>query len=196
MLCERSSFKWGDRANLVAGLTEIGPFEVVYTDFTELRYSNGEKKAYLIAFPDHASKLVLGWSVDANAVTELALEGWRLAIDTMARLGVEPKGVIVHHDRDPVFTSYDWTGRLLLKDGTRISYALGGAPDNPEMESFYGRFKTENRSLLLDARDLDGLREVVNDRMRYFNEERRHSSLENRSPRQNLIDLGRWGDET
>ena len=60
--------------------------------------------------------------------------------------------MIVHHDRDPVFTSYEWTGRLLLKDEARISYALRGARDNTEMESFHGRFKTENRSLIDDRR--------------------------------------------
>ena len=62
--------------------------------------------------------------------------------------------------------------------------------DNPEMESFFGRFKTENRSLLLDAIDLENLRRIVDDRMRYFNEERRHSTLGNRCPHRYLADLG------
>ena len=48
--------------------------------------------------------------------------------------------MIVHHDRDPVFTGHGWTGKLLLSDGVRLSYALGGAKDNPEMESFFPSF--------------------------------------------------------
>ena len=114
----------GDRANLVALLSEIRPLEVVYTDFTELRYAAGRYKAHLIVFPDHASKVVLGWSVGERAVTDLALDGWKRAVDFLAELGVSPEGIIVHHDRDPIFTSYDWTGQLLLRDRARLSYAL------------------------------------------------------------------------
>ena len=180
----------GNRANLVAGLKEIGPFEVVYTDFTELVYANGRYKAYLIAFPDHASKLVLGWAIGERAVTELAIEGWRHTVARLATLNVKPDQAIVHQDRDPVFTSYAWTGTLLLKDKAKLSYALGGAQDNAAMESFFGRFKTENRSLILDAESLEDLRRVVDDRMRYYNDERRHSSIGNLSPRAHLEGLG------
>ena len=83
----------------------------------------------------------------------------------------------MHHDRDPVFTSYAWTAQLLLDDAVRLSYALRGAKDNPEMESFNGRFKTEGHSLFLEAQSLDELVAVVDDRMRYYNTERRHSSI-------------------
>ena len=180
----------GERANRVAKLDGIEPFQVLYTDFTELVYAGGERKAYLIAFPDHASKLVLGWSVGDRAIVALALEGWQRVVGLLAKNGLSPKNVIVHHDRDPVFTSYGWTGQLLLKDQAQVSYALGGAQDNPEMESFFGRFKTENRSLLQDAADLPALRQVVDERMLYFNQERRHSALGYRSPLRYLADRG------
>ena len=61
----------GERANLVAGRSTIGPFEVVYTDFTELRYEGGT--AQLIPLLDHCTKLALGWAVGPQAITELAL---------------------------------------------------------------------------------------------------------------------------
>ncbi len=83
----------------------------------------------------------------------------------------------MHHDQDPVYTGYDWTGQLLLVDQVRLSYTLNGAKDNPEMESFIGRFKTENRSLLLDAQTVTELRDVVVERIDYYNSQRRHSSL-------------------
>ncbi len=35
----------GARANLVARLEEIGPFQVAYADFTEIWYADGRKKA-------------------------------------------------------------------------------------------------------------------------------------------------------
>lgn len=49
---------------------------------------------------------------------------------------------MVHQGQDPVFTGYAWTGRL-LSAGARLSYALHRPQDNPEMESFFGRFEVE-----------------------------------------------------
>ena len=170
----------GERANLVAGLDEIGPFEVAYTDFTELVYATG--KAQLIPIVDHRTKVCLGWALGPKAVTELALAAWEVAARTLRRLGRSPRGMIVHHDQDPVFTSYGWTGRLLLTEGARVSYALRGAKDNPEMEAWNSRFKNENRSLFLEAKDVRELRGVVAERMDYYNGERRHSALGNQAP--------------
>jgi putative transposase len=172
----------GDRVNLVAGLDRIRPLEVLYTDFTELVYADGQAKAHLIVLLDHSAKLVAGHAVGRRAVTDLALEAWDRAKRTLGRLGQPHEGLIVHHDQDPVFTSYAWTAQLLLQDRVRISYALRGARDNPEMESFFGRFKYENRSLLLDAQNPGQLQAVVAERIRYYNRKRRHSSLDNRSP--------------
>jgi len=88
----------------------------------------------------------------------------------------------VHHDQGPVFTSYAWVKELLRKDGVKRSSALRGARDNPEMESFFGRSKVENHSLLLDAQTLEELPKILSERIRYYNRERRHSSLGNRAP--------------
>jgi transposase InsO family protein len=172
----------GERINLVAGRETIQAFEVAYTDFTELVYANGRLKAYLIPIIDHTSKLILGWAVGKRAVTSLALEAWEQARDTFRYQGFDLEGVTVHHDQDPVFTSYGWTSQLLLKDHVRVSYALNGARDNPEMEAFNSRFKTENRSLLLDAQTLEELQVLVSERMDYYNNERRHSSIDYQAP--------------
>lgn len=170
----------GARANLVAGLAAIGPLEVLYTDFTELRYAAG--KAWLMALVDHRSKVVPGWSVGTQADTPLALAAWRRARRWLRRHGFPVAGLMVHHDRDPVYTGYGWTGQLLVRDHVRLSYALAGCRDNPEMESFHSRFKTENRSLFLDARTLADLQRIVAQRMAYYNGRRRHSSLGNQAP--------------
>ena len=88
----------------------------------------------------------------------------------------------MHQDQGSVYTSYAWTGRLLLNDHLQISYSLDGARGNTEMEAFISRFKNENRSLLLDAPTIEALKWVVNVRMRYYNEARRHSALGNQPP--------------
>jgi transposase InsO family protein len=167
----------GEQANLVVQMEKIGLFEVTYTDFTELRFADGREKAYLMPLIGHQCKLVYGWAVGKRAITELALLAWNRAKETFRRMGISHQGMIVHHDRDPVFTGYGWTGQLLLKDSIRLSYALRGARDNQEMESFFSRFKTEGRSLFLDAQTLPELVAVVDERMRYHNTERRHSAI-------------------
>ena len=167
----------GKRVNLVAQMTRVGLFEVAYTDFTELRLADGRRKAYLMPIIGHTCKMAYGWAVGEQANTALALEAWKMAKTTFHKHDIAYEGMVVHHDQDPVYTGYRWTGQLLLQDRAHLSYALNGAKDNPEMESFNGRFKTEGRSLFLDAQTLSELRAVVGEQMRYYNTERRHSSL-------------------
>jgi len=49
----------GNRINLIAGLETIAPFEVLHTDFTELLYDRGSRKAQLMPIVDHTGKLVM-----------------------------------------------------------------------------------------------------------------------------------------
>ena len=184
----------GPRANLLTGRpkAEIGPLEVFYTDFTELHYAGGTRKAWLIPLLDHRTKYVAGFAVGERANSELALSAWRVAERNVVRFRDSLEGVVVHQDQDPVFTGYAWTRRL-LSAGARLSYALAGPRDNPEMESFFGRFKVENRSLILDAGSLDELAAVVRDRITYYNRVRRHSSLGDRPPLTIIEDFYREG---
>jgi putative transposase len=172
----------GELANLVAQMEEIGLFEVLYTDFTELLYADGDKKAFLMPIIGHASKAAFGWAVGESDDTTLALRAWERAKKTFQELGISCAGMVMHHDRDPVYTGYGWTSQLLLKDKLRLSYALGGAKDNPEMESFNGRFKTEGHSLFLGAADIGELIAVVDERFQHYNTKRRHSSIGYLSP--------------
>lgn len=172
----------GQRANRVAQLAWIGLFAVAYTDFTELLYANGRRKASLMPIIGHRCKMAYGWAVGPRANTTLAMTAWATAKRTFKEQAIPYQGLIVHHDQDSVYTGYRWTEQLLLKDKVHLSYALNGARDNPEMESFIGRFKVENESLLLEAADLVELRAVVDRQMRYYNACRRHSSIGYVSP--------------
>jgi len=107
----------------------------------------------------------------------LALQAWQHAKMTFQQMAISYVGMIMHHDRDSVYTGYERTSQLLLKDRSRLSCALRGAKDNPEMESFNGRFKGEGHSLFLEAQSLDDLIAVEGDRMCCYNTERRYSSI-------------------
>ena len=169
--------KAGNRANLIADLETIELLEVFYTDFTELVYADGKAKAYFMPILDHASRYCLGWALGDQANRGLALEAWKRAKQQLAEWGRDPAGCILHQDQDSVYTSYDWTGQLLLEDRAKLSFALAGAKDNPHMESFFSRFKDEGHSLILQARTMTALQEVIERRVRFYNQVRYHSSL-------------------
>jgi len=180
----------GGRINLVVRLTNIRPLQLLYTDFTELLYARDSEKVYLMALIDHVSKLAVGWAVGKSKNSELALRAWERARNRLRRLGIKMRKVVVHHDQDGVYTGHEWLGQLLLRDKVRVSYTLNGARGNTAMESFHGHFKEENHSILWEQRDLKGVIKVVENRMWYYNDIRRHASLDNWAPSRYLKKLG------
>ena len=109
-------------------------------------------------------------------------------------MGRTLKGVLVHHDKGSVYTSYAWLQRVLLDEHGRLSYAERGAKDNPWIESFWGRFKTENADLLLGCETLAEVTSVVDDRLVYYNEARRHSWLDYKRPMEVLLSTLKGGN--
>ncbi len=172
----------GDRVNLVAKLEKIEPFQVCYTDFTEILYDNGQRKAYFMPIIGHQCKVAYGWALSQSPNRDAARKAWTRAKVTLQTHGIEWHDMIMHHDQDSVYTSYDWTGLLLRQDQVRLSYALNGAKDNPFIESFFGRFKTEGHSRFLVANNLEELERIVTERVDYYNHSRRHSSLDYQTP--------------
>lgn len=154
------------------------PLEMFSTDFTEIVYASGSRKAYLMAMVDPASAWVPGWAVGRSANRELALSCWS---EVRSRLP-EVAGVVVHSDQDSVYTSYEWLRRLIVEDRVVVSFSENGAKDNPWIESFWSRFKGENHSLLWEAQTLEELIKVVDRQMVYYNTKRRHSKLAYQSP--------------
>ncbi|WP_423825152.1 integrase core domain-containing protein [Salinibacter ruber] len=77
---------------------------------------------------------------------------------------------------------------ILLEDGIRVSYSENGAKGNPWIETLWGRLKIEIGSRISEASSLPGLREVLTERFRNYNQERRHSMIGNKPPRQYLTE--------
>ena len=173
----------GPSADLVKGRCSLKALEAFSTDFTELVYDGGHKKAHLMVMLDIESKWAGGWSVGATRNRSMALEAVDSLREGMVLLGYPSLSeVIVHHDKDSVYTSYLWLEELLLKERARVSYAQRGARDNPWIESFWGRFETENGELILQAETLKEVRAIVGNQLNYYNRKRRHSGLDYRRP--------------
>jgi len=103
------------RINLVANLSSIDYFEVLYTDFTDIVYRRGRAKAQLMPMIDHSSKLVLGHALGEADNTELALEAWSCTKKTLKRFGVAIEGLIVHQDKDGVYLGHGWLYELAVR---------------------------------------------------------------------------------
>ena len=177
----------GARANLLVAILDPEPFEVVVTDFTEIVYNQGKDKLEMIAFEDLGSKLVLGYATGESQDTELALKAWDEAKIELKRRGISLEEVVVHQDQDSVFTGYGYTGQLALRDKVALSFTAKGTPgENAAKESFIGHFKTENRSLFLEAKTREELEGLIEERVVYYNRKRRHQSLGYASPEEFL----------
>ena len=171
----------GSKINLVQSLERINDFEVLYTDFTEIRYQRGRTKAQWMPVIDHSSKVIVEHALGENANTELAMETWGKAKSMLRRLGQKIEGIIIHHDQDGVYLGHRWLYQMAVKDKVRVSYSEDGAKGNVYLESFIGRFKSENRLLFWEQEDFKALEEVVKARVKYYNRVRRHSALGHRS---------------
>ena len=171
--------------NLVKGWVP-SPLELLSADFTEVLYDQGRRKAHLMAMVDVASSLACGWAVGISANRELALQCWEKVKRTFTELGRDLAGTVVHTDQDSVYTSFDWLRALIVDSSVVVSFSERGAMDNPWIESFWGRFKVENGSLIVDAQTLDELIVVIDRAMWYYNTKRRHSSLDYQAPLQFL----------
>jgi transposase InsO family protein len=172
----------GSSADLVKGRS-FEALEAFSTDFTELVYDGGSRKAWLMVLLDIESKWAGGWSLGPSRNRTMALEAVDSLREGTASLGCSDlSGVIFHHDKDSVYTSYAWLERLLFEEKARISYAERGARDNPWIESFWGRFETENGELILEVETVEEVRTIVGEQLDYYNRRRRHSALDYRVP--------------
>ncbi len=178
----RQYIKQGKGWNLVKKIKEPKAFEVMYTDFTEIRYDGGKKKAYLMPIIDHRTKLVIGWEVGERKDTGLALGALSTTRSNMTTMGLSLEGCFIHHDQDAVYTGYRWLQAVLIRDRMKISFSENGARGNTYMESFNGHFKGESGSLFWDVKNIWELRRAIAEQIEYYNVRRRHSALGYVSP--------------
>lgn len=105
--------------DLVTGHS-FGLLSVLSTDFTELRYAGGTRKAWFMATVDITGKRAPGWVVGRARNRDLARECWQRTCQSLKDIGRSTEGVIVHQDQDSVYTSYDWLRLLLVGSGPSV----------------------------------------------------------------------------
>lgn len=92
-----------------------------------------EGKIYLCAIKDCASNRIVGYAIDSQMTSELAVNALRMAIMLRGR----PAGTIVHSDRGGQFRSKKFA--MMLRNNGLIGSMgrVASAGDNAAMESFF-----------------------------------------------------------
>ena len=118
----------GQNANLVQNCT-IDKLCVFCIDFTELLHCQGQSKAWLMAFLDIDDNLGSKcFGVGAHRNRTLALDCLNQLQRNLACLDTRLKNILIYHDRDSVYTSYDWFHSCpLIRERAGISFAMNGA---------------------------------------------------------------------
>lgn len=157
---------------LLRDLTIRGPDEAWCADITYLPMRRGFM--YLVAVMDWYSRYVLAWELSNCLEVEFCLE----ALDRSMKDRVPE---IFNTDQGSQFTGEEFTGRLQSR-GVRISMdGRGRVCDNIFIERLWRSVKYEE-VYLNDYLDGAHARGSLGQYFRFYNTERPHQSLENRTP--------------
>jgi putative transposase len=140
----------------------------------------GEGWLFLAVLLDLASRRVVGWSLRPRMDQELTLSALRMAI---AQRRIPTRGERLHHsDRGRQYTAAPYQ-RLLTTAGFSTSLSRhGNCYDNAVSESFFATLRKELVHRTIFASRCVASREVSAFIERWYNRQRRHSSLNYLSP--------------
>ena len=179
-----------DRVNLLIRTKITEPFKAVTSDITVIAYNNGKDKAYLAVHKDVFGQMVYGWALGETMEAKLVIASFRMALQTIKRLaGKITDEILGHSDQGSQYTSYEYVNEA-QKHKLILSYSTPGTPtENPGQESFFGRLKDECKTEFNEAKTFDELKKLISKKIRYYNNERLHTSLNLRSPRKFTLEF-------
>ncbi|MCA1681865.1 MAG: IS3 family transposase [Actinobacteria bacterium] len=142
---------------------------------------------YVSFVVDVFSRRIVGWKASRTMHTSLVLDALNMAAWT--RRGVDIDGVVCHSDAGSQYTSITYTDRLAEIGAAPSIGSVGDSFDNAMAESAIGLFKTElhrNPAALATNggpwRGLDDLEIATCAWVAWFNEQRLHGELADRTP--------------
>ena len=142
---------------------------------------------YVAFIIDVYSRRLVGWKAARSMTTALVLDALNMAAWTRRHTGLD--GLICHTDAGSQYTSVLYTDRIDEVGAAPSIGTVGDSYDNAMAESVMGIFKTElhrNPAALAANggpwRGLDDLEIATCAWVSWFNEERLHSELSDRTP--------------
>ena len=154
------------------------PNQMWVADITYIRTMEGW--LYLASIMDLYSRKIIGWAIADHMKEELVLEALEKALMTRK----PPAGCVHHSDRGVQYCSKEYIKRL--KDNKmKISMSKKGDPyDNACIESFHSSIKKECIYRQRFQTKGDARKAVQIYIVQFYNEKRRHSTLDYVSPNQ------------
>jgi transposase InsO family protein len=152
------------------------PNEVWVTDITYVPTAEGG--LYLAGVKDLHTCEVVGYAMDARMTTDLVRGALLKAIDTKR----PAPGRIHHSDRGSQYCAQDDPAQLRQLGLPPSMSRKGNCYDNAPMESFWGTLKNELVPHRRDETREQARREISEYIEIFYNRQRRHSRLGNRSP--------------
>lgn len=170
-----SRHRLGYNANLLAGRAapqrrdEVWVGDITYIPLTMA--SSADRFGYLALLLDLHSRRLVGWSYAAAMDEALVLTALQRAIGER-----QPRPGLIHHtDRGGQYAAKGYRAVLRRAGMQQSMSAAGSCYDNAFMESCFGTVKTELQ--LVEYRDHAEARRELTAYLRYYNADRRHSSL-------------------
>ena len=161
------------------------PNEKWVADFTYCSTWSGI--VYVAFVTDVFSRRIVGWKAARTMQASLVIDALNMA--AWIRRGDSIDGVICHSDAGSQYTSIAYTDRLDEIDAAPSIDTIGDSFDNAMAESVFALFKTElhRNPAALKAngghwRGLDDLELATCAWVAWFNEQRLHGELEDRTP--------------
>lgn len=152
------------------------PFKVFCTDITYIPYNH--RFAYLSVVKDIASGEVVSWSlsrhIDMNIVID-TVEGLKNN-DNIPSL----ENILIHSDQGVHYTSPLYIEKIKGLNMIQSMSRKGNCIDNAPIESFFGHMKDD-----IDykkCKTFEGLHLLIEEYMRYYNNERHQWSLKKMTP--------------
>lgn len=158
---------------LLSNLTIERPHHVWQVDITYLKLPGGF--VYLVALIDVYSRGVVGWRLSNSLCKEAALEALE---DAIWHYGIP---LIINSDQGTQFTSKEWERFCCINDIQMSMAHKGGSTDNAYIERFWRTLKYEG-FYLNSPETMPELKAMLTDFIRWYNEERLHSSLGYKTP--------------
>jgi putative transposase len=156
--------------------TTTAPNEAWVTDITSIWTSEGW--LYLAAILDLFSRRVVGWATSANVDRHLALAALAMALRDR-----RPRDGLVHHsDRGSTYARGDYRSALDAHGLECSMSRKGDCWDNAVAESFFASLKREVEEIDRVESRSQGHALIAEYIERFYNLQRRHSTIAYRSP--------------
>jgi putative transposase len=153
----------------------VGKDDIWAGDVTYLKTAEGWM--YLAIVMDLYSRRIVGWHIDKRMTTDLI----GTALMKAYNLRQPSRGLVFHSDRGSQYTSKRF-GKLLKGYGIRASMGdVGACWDNAVVERFFGSLK-HDWIFKVAQPTREHMKQDVAAYMRYYNQERCHSSNGDMSP--------------